>query len=405
MPETANKYRQYYYAEMNRYYPETGVSAYKKKPYERNLTLYENERIHRNKSEHLKANKKVLKRNAFLQKVVTAVFFAFVAGFALPLGINKVALSAFHGSKYPSVKADYYKLRFPTAGYLNNDLLFNKKYLSPHATKKAQMVKMSETNELNGLKNEIKYIMSLYPSIEPSVYIWQYDTENFVDIEATKTYSAASIIKVPVLIELFRLIERGEISLTDKMTLTQYYRAEGSGSLQYKAENSQWTIDKLARMMITESDNSATNMLMSKMGSMTDVNSAIRQWGLSGTQVRTWLPDMTGNNYTTAKDIATMLYNIDNNPKFLDITSKEKIFDYMGHVHNNRLIHAGLGDGAVFMHKTGDIGKMLGDAGIVFTPNGKKYIIVILANRPHNSILGKEFIVKTSETVYNYMVR
>ena len=77
----------------------------------------------------------------------------------------------------------------------------------------------------------------------------------------------------------------------------------------------------------------------------------------------------------------------------------------MGHVHNNRLIQAGLGDGTVFMHKTGDIGKMLGDAGIVFTPNGKKYIIVILANRPHNSVLGKEFIVKTSETVYNYMGR
>ena len=77
----------------------------------------------------------------------------------------------------------------------------------------------------------------------------------------------------------------------------------------------------------------------------------------------------------------------------------------MGHVHNNRLIHAGLGPGAVFLHKTGDIGKMLGDAGIVIAPNGKKYIVVILANRPHNSIAGKEFIVKASEIIYNYMVR
>ena len=71
----------------------------------------------------------------------------------------------------------------------------------------------------------------------------------------------------------------------------------------------------------------------------------------------------------------------------------------MGHVHNNRLIQAGLGAGSVFLHKTGDIGTMLGDAGIVITPNGKKYIVVILANRPHNAIAGKDFIVKASEII------
>ena len=55
------------------------------------------------------------------------------------------------------------------------------------------------------------------------------------------------------------------------------------------------------------------------------------------------------------------------------------------------------------MHKTGDIGKMLGDAGIVYTPNGKKYIVVMLVNRPYNSPEGKDFIVKASSIVYNYM--
>ena len=157
--------------------------------------------------------------------------------------------------------------------------------------------------------------------------------------------------------------------------------------------------------MITEYDNYATTMLMAKVGSMTDVNQAIRYWGLKYTYVQTWLPDLTGTNKTTARDMATMLYNIDANDKFLTEESRAKILNYMGHVHNNRLIHAGLGPGAVFLHKTGDIGKMLGDAGIVIAPNGKKYIVVILANRPHNSIAGKEFIVKASEIIYNYMVR
>ena len=77
----------------------------------------------------------------------------------------------------------------------------------------------------------------------------------------------------------------------------------------------------------------------------------------------------------------------------------------MSHVKNDRLIPAGLGVGADFMHKTGDIGKMLGDAGIVYAPNGKKYIVVILANRPYNSPKGKEFIIEASRIIYNYLVK
>ena len=157
--------------------------------------------------------------------------------------------------------------------------------------------------------------------------------------------------------------------------------------------------------MITESDNSATNMLMTRVGSMVDVNQAIRDWGLKNTEVQTWLPDYAGTNHTTAREMGRMLYNIDENDKFLTQESRAKILNYMGHVHNNRLIHAGLGAGAVFLHKTGDIGTMLGDAGIVIAPNGKKYIVVILANRPHNAIEGKDFIVHASELIYNYMVK
>lgn len=348
--------------------------------------------------------KKIKKINIF-QQIVSITFFTLVAIFILPLGYQKVTKSIIHGSPYGSIKMNYHDLRFPTTNYLSNDLLFNERYWSPVQVKKPQMEKIPETQEITELENRLKYLMSKYPSIQPSIYVWQYGTERFVDIDSTKIYSAASIIKIPVLIELFRSIEKGQLSLDEKMTLTDYYRAEGSGGLQFKAENSEWSIDSLARIMITDSDNSATNMLMSKLGSMTDVNSEIRQWGLKNTYVQTWLPDLTGNNKTTSKDIATMLYNIDNNTKFLNINSREKIFDYMGHVHNNRLIQAGLGAGALFMHKTGDIGKMLGDAGIVFTPKGQKYIVVILANRPHNSIAGKEFIVKASAEIYNYLAR
>ena len=104
-----------------------------------------------------------------------------------------------------------------------------------------------------------------------------------------------------------------------------------------------YSLDALAKTMIQDSDNSSTNMIMSKLGGMDDINIGLRDWGISKTYVRTWLPDMSGTNKTTAQDLAKILYNLDN-PGFLNINSREYIIDYMSHVKNNKLIAAGLGE-------------------------------------------------------------
>lgn len=325
---------------------------------------------------------------------------------ALPFSFNNITKAMFVPTPYKSIQTDMYDLSFPTTKYLSNSWFEGKRMFSFSANeKKSQMIPIKENVNMPVLKQELLTLMENYKTIKPAIFVWDYETQNYVDINASESYATASIIKIPVLIDVFKSIEAGQFSLDDKIPLTEYYKTEGSGSLQFKARDSEYTIDKLAEVMITESDNSATNMLISQVGSMTDVNQSIRDWGLKETKVQTWLPDLKGTNRTTAREMATMLYNIDENDKFLSASSRNKIFNYMGHVHNNRLIQAGLGADAVFLHKTGDIGSMLGDAGIVIAPNGKKYIVVILANRPHNSFAGKEFIVKASEIIYKYMVR
>lgn len=356
------------------------------------------------RSQKLNADKKKIERNYLIHRIISTAVVSALALTVLPYGFNKVTKNMFNPTPYKNVKADYQQLLFPTSNYLSNHWYLGMRSLEGARVKKPEMTALTEGNELIGLENQLKGLASAYSSIHPSVYVWDYQTGNYADINADEIFATASIIKVPVLVQLFRSIEKGQIELFDEMPLTEYYRTEGSGSLQFKAANSKYSIDTLARMMITESDNSATNMLMAQMGSMTDVNSAVRRWGLKHTYVKTWLPDLGGTNHSTARDMATILYNIDN-PNFLSTSSREKIFDYMGHVHNNRLIAAGLPAGAEFLHKTGDIGTMLGDAGIVYAPNGKRYIVVIFAKRPHNSPLGKEFIVKASEIIYNYMVK
>ena len=304
--------------------------------------------------------------------------------------------------KYPAVKVDYDLLYRPTSAYLNNTHFMGKNFLNPVFVKKAQMMPLFESGTMPLLEAKLKNLANLYPTITPSVYVWDYSTGKSSSLNSDKIFSAASIIKLPVLLHLFKAIEAGEITLNDKIQMTDYYRSEGSGSLQFRGERAVYTVDDLARVMITESDNSATNMLMSATGGMGSVNNSLRHWGMFRTRVNDWLPDMAGTNVTTAKELATMLYNIDNS-KFLSIKSKEKIVDYMSHVHNDRLIPAGLPSGALFVHKTGDIGKMLGDAGIVYAPNGKNYIVVMLVNRRYNAPEGKDFIVKASSVIYNHL--
>lgn len=347
---------------------------------------------------------KAKKRNP-LRALISLSLLLFMFCTAMPYSFKNLTKSLFTPAPYSKVKTDLREIAFPTNNYLSNSWYMGERTFNYTAgSKTAKMLPIKENVNMPVLKQELANLAELYPTIQPAVYVWDYETGNYIDLNASKIYPTASIIKIPVLIDVFKSIEAGQFSLSDKMTITEYYRTEGSGSLQFKGD-AEYTIDKLAEKMITESDNSATNMLMSKVGSMTDVNSSMRSWGLQNTRVNTWLPDLSGTNYTTAREMAQMLYNIDENNKFLTEESRTKIFDYMGHVHNNRLIHAGLGEGAVFLHKTGDIGTMLGDAGIVIAPNGKKYIVVILANRPHNAVEGKDFIVHASEIIYNYMVR
>jgi len=338
-----------------------------------------------------------------LAQLVSMIFFACVGYFVLPTMFHDITIPLFTGKQnYSHIKADYYKILFPTTNYLSNTIFENRRALVPAETKKPLMTPLYKTEELTILEKSLEELMEKYPTIHPAILVWDFNTGKYAEINGNETFSAASIIKVPVLISLFKSIEANKLSIYDEMYLTNYYKASGSGNLQYHSVGKRFTIDELAKVMIQESDNSATNMLMSKLGSMNSVNSDIRNWGIKNTHIQTWLPDLRGTNYTTANDMATMLFNLDN-PTFLSINSREYIVDYMSHVKNDRLIPQGLGKGATLLHKTGDIGSMLGDAGIVFMPDGRKYIVVIMANRPYNSPSGKNFIQQASKIIYTYM--
>lgn len=344
--------------------------------------------------------KKPPKKTNPLKGLFLLAFTVILSMFVFPFGYKQFVRPLVFGTAYPSVKVDYNTLYQPTKNYLSNDYFDGVRLLKSVNVDNPQMQSLYESTPMTGLTAKLANLINAYPAIKPSIFVWDFETGKYVDIRGDVPYPAASIIKIPVLMQLFRSIEAGQVNLNDRIPLTEYYRTEGSGSLQFKRAGQYFSVDDLARIMIQESDNSATNMLMSAVGGKIDVNGALKDWGIKNTYIESWLPDIAGTNLTTAQDIATVLYNIDNS-SFLSLKSRERIVEYMSHVKNNRLIQAGLPPGAILIHKTGDIGKMVGDAGIVWTGNGKKYIVVMLVKRPHNSPFGKEFIVKASNLIYN----
>lgn len=366
---------------------------------------------------------KVKKKNFLLELFRSLVVLTFLAAFGvlvLPTSYNSLIKQVFYPSKIVSetgyknvmpksnpafsTSVNLYSIANPVTNYVSNDMFDNELLLTPTVQKlHSEVTTMYQTTEMLDLKNQLNSLSAQFPAIKPAIYVWEYEQGRYVDINSTSLYPAASIIKLPVLVRMFKSIEANQFTIFDEMKMTEPYRSSGSGNLQYSQAGQSYTMDYLAKIMIQDSDNTSTNMIMSKMGGMDDVNIGLRDWGISKTYVRTWLPDLQGTNKTTASDMAKILYNLDN-PGFLNINSREYIIDYMSHVKNNRLIQAGLGEGALFVHKTGDIGTMLGDAGIVYAPNGKKYIVVILAMRPYNSPQGKDFIVKASEMIYKAIV-
>lgn len=317
--------------------------------------------------------------------------------------VNQEEISPIYNSYVYKSGANIQDILFPTLSYMNNDLFLNQHLLAPTLNNKKYAADMYTSSPMPDLVNQLKNLQKQYPQIKPAIYVWSFETGKYAAIDADKVYPSASIIKIPVLFQLFKSIEANQVSLYDDMTLTEYYRSPGSGEMQFSQAGRHYSVDDLAKVMIRDSDNTATNMLMSKIGSMDDVNTGIRSWGLKNTHVQTWLPDITGTNTTTASDLAKALYNLEN-PSFLNINSREDVVKYMSKVKNNRLIQAGLPAGTPFVHKTGDIGTMLGDAGIVYLPSGQHYIVVILAKRPHNDIAGVNFIKSASTIIYNHMV-
>ena len=122
---------------------------------------------------------------------------------------------------------------------------------------------------------------------------------------------------------------------------------------------------------------------------------------MTGTQIKNPLPDLDGTNQTNPQDLVSLLQKISQGD-LLSIQSRDRLFHIMRQTKTRTLLPQGLEKEAVIAHKTGDIGTMIGDAGIIDIPTGKRYVGAILVQRPHNDPKGRELIQKMSRSAYQH---
>ncbi len=254
---------------------------------------------------------------------------------------------------------------------------------------------------LDDLKAQLQNEIAQYPKLQAEVFIVDLAPKNYVNLQGRDSIAAASTIKLPILIAFFQDVDAGKIDLQEKLTMTKELKAGGSGGMQYQKTGTKYSALYTATQMMVTSDNTATNMIIERLGGQEKLNQRFADWGLNVTTIRNPLPDLPGTNTTSPEDLAKLLIKIERG-ELVSLASRDRIFRIMSRVRTNTLLPQGLEQGATIAHKTGDIGSVLGDAGIIDMPNGKRYIAAVFVKRPRNDPQAKPLIQKISRITYQY---
>jgi beta-lactamase class A len=129
-------------------------------------------------------------------------------------------------------------------------------------------------------------------------------------------FTQASLIKIPILIEVFRLREAGQLRFEDVITIQPAELVGGSGVIQNRLKTGpvQLSIEEIVREMIASSDNTATNWLIRRLG-MANINKTVRELGFPETKLQRVMIDQAAasrneENVSTPNEMATMVERI-----------------------------------------------------------------------------------------------
>jgi len=227
-----------------------------------------------------------------------------------------------------------------------------------------------------------------------------------VSLNPNVPFPGASVIKVPLMVEIFRRAEAGELALEQKIHLplheARYRETDSSGILTHLTSPVDLSIADLCMLMIIESDNIATNVLYELAP---QANGALEKLGLSQTRLTHPIVDFVqlrrdDANPITPREIArlyTLIYR-------KQLPGSDDMLAILKEQHAESLIPALLSDevGVTFAHKTGGVQGVMHDTGLVWTERFA-YVVALLTKGGQASVPTRQALARASKVVFETM--
>lgn len=224
-------------------------------------------------------------------------------------------------------------------------------------------------------------------------------------IHGSRPMRSASLIKLFIMVEAFGQISAGQLGPAGNLSFSESERVGGAGLLQELPAGTSRTVLELIELMITESDNIATNLLIDRLG-MDRINARIKALGCPDSILRRKMMDFaaaaTGvENLTSVMDVATVLAAL-HQGLCLDPVSDRQMCAILERQTDRCKIPLLLPPNTICRHKTGELPGAEHDAGIVSTSDCT-YVVAIMSDNLPDQTSGCQAIAEISRTVYDCM--
>ncbi|OQP66764.1 serine hydrolase [Niastella populi] len=270
---------------------------------------------------------------------------------------------------------------------------------------------------LNKLKNQVNSKLAEQPG-DFAVAFKDLTTGDSLFINEQTFFHAASTMKTPVMIEVYKQAAAGIFSLNDSFTIKNEFKSivdsssfrlnadDDSEKELYRHLGEKRTLYELVYDMIISSSNLATNMVIELVNAR-NVTQTMRQLGADRIQVLRGVEDSKAfdkgfNNITTANDLLVIFEKMAKG-EIVDSTACQAMIDILLKQQFNEVIPARLPKDVKVAHKTGNISHVYHDSGIVFLPDGRKYVLVLLSKNLKNEEQAKKAMAEVSELIYKYV--
>jgi beta-lactamase class A len=268
----------------------------------------------------------------------------------------------------------------------------------PHIEKRqALWQKLQE--EIHGVDQNLNGVMGLA--------IKDLTSNEIFFIHPDEVMPQASSIKIAVLANLYLQAQQGKLKLTDEYVVRKEDLVDGSDiMLGLTPGVTRLTLRDLATMMVAVSDNSATNVLIQRVG-LENINAMLESLGLHTTRLRRQMMDLKAasegrENISTPREMMTLLETIYRGK----LLNKEMTADFlkMLSTHKESSLLQGLPDDAVAANKPGELEAVRNDSGIVLLKN-RPYILCVMTTYLKDEKEGSAAIRKISALAYSYFDR